>query len=112
MPRPKGSKNLLNAKQLKAELERLKNGSKISGATILDIPADVKNENPVSTNQGKSTNNVETISIKVARRAKKPQDLSKQYGCGNQLCTYESDTKFSICPKCGVMNQWRSDNES
>jgi predicted RNA-binding Zn-ribbon protein involved in translation (DUF1610 family) len=118
MPRPKGSKNILNAKQLKAEIERLKNDPK-NESTPIPIAEISQPENTDKTNTDTKPQNINAsdIKIKVPKKQtikqKSISDLTKSYGCGNQLCDYESDSKFAQCPKCGVNNTWRSDtNES
>ena len=105
MPRTIGAKNILNAKQLKAELEALKNGTTIPKNEIqsndVPIPAKTKTDN---------IQNASEIRIKVPhKKVKTIKDITHSFGCGNQLCDYETDSKFTICPKCGVTNNWRSD---
>jgi predicted RNA-binding Zn-ribbon protein involved in translation (DUF1610 family) len=118
MPRTKGAKNILNAKQLKAEIERLKNGSKNESTTVQTAEISQPDNTDKTITDTKPQNiNASDIKIKVPKKQtikqKSISDLTKSYGCGNQLCNYESDTKFSTCPKCGVNNTWRSDtNES
>ena len=106
MPRTKGSKNILNAKELKSEIERLKNGTSVSETKIPDSP--VSFPSPVSIPKPNKAIDVK-IKVPVKKKTKTVASLTKTYGCGNQLCTYESETKFSTCPVCGVNNTWSSD---
>jgi predicted RNA-binding Zn-ribbon protein involved in translation (DUF1610 family) len=118
MPRPKGSKNILNAKQLKAEIERLKNGAKAESPEVQNPEVSLP-DNPIKTSVDTKSQNINASDIKIkvpkkqAIKQKSVNDITKSFGCGNRLCDYESDTKFNTCPKCGVNNTWRSDtNES
>ena len=111
MPRTKGAKNILNAKQLKAELEALKHGTALPKNEIqsneVSIPAALPDKSKVDNVQ-----NASEIRIKVPhKKVKTVKDITHSFGCGNQLCDYETDSKFTICPKCGVTNNWRSDSQ-
>lgn len=111
MPRTKGAKNILNAKQLKEELEALKNGATIPETKVQSndvlISADIPDKPKTNNVQGASD-----IRIKVPhKKVKTVKDITHSFGCGNQLCDYEADSKFTICPKCGVTNNWRSDSQ-
>jgi hypothetical protein len=110
MPRPKGSKNLLNAKALKAELEKIKN---VSAKPVKNVSAKLGDSVPLVQNDDPAVPEKSTaghdLKIKVPRRVKTVKDLTHTFGCGNRLCDYESDDRFSVCPKCGVTNNWRSE---
>jgi hypothetical protein len=112
MPRTKGAKNKLNAKELAAKLAAMENKTDVQNDSppLADKPI-----TPVIANQNSISNKADDIKITVPKRKKitgTPIREPKVYGCGNKkFCNYESLESFSVCPNCGVTNNWRSEHD-
>ena len=112
MPRTKGSKNVLNAKELKRQLDEFNaKKSELQTASGLPEPYIPKppSENPESKNNNTSAASNLKIKVPIKKVVPAKKEITKNYGCGNKLCSYESNEKFSVCPVCGVNNTWRTD---
>lgn len=109
MPRTKGAKNILNAHELKAELERLKSVSKTSETKISTNEAMLESDIafPLTKDNKLPSKNKVDLTIGVPKRKKTETDKpeSIKYRCGWK-CGYYSDSVFDKCPKCGKENIW------
>lgn len=116
MPRTKGAHNIVNTKELLAENKRLKETlAKNDTSCTVAILKTSESVNKVPEIQGApvSSNSAIDVKIKVPQKAKSAavksvDNLKHTFGCGNKLCQYENDERFSVCPNCGVTNTWQT----